>query len=80
MSPVTRTNSSRVESIPYRVLMMALFAHLQHTDSILPKPLGPLSTVASASTITAANKDETGNRPEAIRGSFSHEIYPEGEK
>ena len=31
---------------------------------------------APALTITAANKDETGNRQEAIRGSFSHEIYP----
>jgi len=56
--------------------MTALFAHLQHTDSILPKPFGPLSTAAPALTIMAANKDETGNRQEAIRGSFSNELYP----
>ena len=36
--------------------MTALLAHFQRTDSVLPKPVGPLSTAAPASTIMAANK------------------------
>jgi len=50
-----------MESIPYQVLMMALFANSQCTDSILPRLFGLLSTAASSSTITAAYKDETGS-------------------
>jgi len=42
---------------------MALYAHLQHSDSILPKQLGSLLMAAPVSTITAANKDKTGKNP-----------------
>jgi len=46
--------------------MLALLAHFQHTDSVLPKLFGPLSMAAPA-TIIAANKDETGTRQEGER-------------
>lgn len=58
-----------MESIAYQVLMMALFANSQCTDSILPGQFGPLSTAASSSTITAAHKDETGSDGQGERKS-----------
>ena len=68
-----------MESIPYRVLMMALFANFQCTDSILPRLIGPLSTAASSSTMMAAYKDETGSDGQGERKnstlSSKHEAY-----
>ena len=59
---IPRNSYQLLQYGPNWVLMTALFALSQRTDFILPTSLGPLSTAAPASTITAANKDETGSR------------------
>ncbi len=53
---------------------MALFKYFQRSDSVLPKPEGPLSTVVPASGIKAANAEvkpvlEAGT---SKRGTYDH--------